>query len=185
MCECVTVGGVCARVRVRTAGRSRSQAQSIALLSACENEASWDVQNRRLLFHLFIELGDARSPTWRSRGFLGAPGRPGPQPGCLRPGKGRAHPSAAARWPWSVGLLFSGGQMTVLSVTSSLAHGHPARQGTRAGPWQQTGACPQARSCWQRRPQLLGGQRHTAALWPLLFWTLGCVAWLVGGVVTG
>lgn len=37
-----------------------------------------------------------------------------------------------------MGLLFSGGPMTVLSVTSSLAHGHPARQGTRTGPWQQT-----------------------------------------------
>lgn len=35
-------------------------------------------------------------------------------------------------------MLFPSGQMMVLSVTSSLARGHPTRQGTRAGPWQQT-----------------------------------------------
>lgn len=61
---------------------------------------------------------------------------------------------------------------------SSLAHSHPAQQGTRTGPWQQTQACPRARSCWQRPRQLLGDQRRTPrALWPLPLSALGCAVW--------
>lgn len=74
--------------------------------------------------------------SWETR--EAPPRAPEASRGLLCPGEGHAHPSPTARRPWSVGLLFPSGQMMVLSVTSSLAHGHPARQGTRAGPWQQT-----------------------------------------------
>ena len=60
----------------------------------------------------------------------------------LCPGQG-AHPFLQQGDPRLWGRRFPGRQMTALSVTSSLARGHPAQQGAPAGPWQQTRALSQ------------------------------------------
>ena len=73
---------------------------------------------------------------WRLRNTTlpGASGRTEPPVGlACAPGSG-AHPFPTV----PVGTPFFGQQMTALSVISSLAHSHPAQQGTHAGPWQQT-----------------------------------------------
>ena len=103
-----------------------------------------DIRNKRILFHLFISISRSKrlsvslSRLREIPHFPGSPGRTGPPTGlALAPGKG-IQPLPTTSGPWSGEAPFSAQQTTAPSVISGLAHGHPARQGTRAGPWQQT-----------------------------------------------
>lgn len=152
------------------AGRSQGQAQTVALVS------SRAVQSGRLSFHPCFELGDAGSPTSRSRGF---PGAPVPREGPRTP------------FPHSEVAVARGAALLRWADDSAVCHKQPgSRPPCSAGHTHWTlaadpGPVPRPGAAGRGGPSCRVVRGKTTALRPLPLWSLGCAVWPVGGVAGG